>query len=94
MGSGFALTVATTSRPRRLTIFAGCWSATCKLHATLNGHESIVRELTTDRTVLMYRWEIIVRSADNDTGMLRVHWTVVEGDGNVTFQAAMLEDLV
>ena len=36
--------------------------------------------------------EIIVRSADDDTGVQPVHWTVIEGDGNVTFQAAVLED--
>lgn len=89
VGSGFALQVAATSQPRRLTIFAGCWSATCRLRATLDDEETIVREVTVGKVVLMYQWEIVVRSA-NDVGMLTLQWVVIEGDGNVTFQAAML----
>eukprot|EP01043_Picozoa_sp_COSAG02_P044712 COSAG02_NODE_4020_length_5892_cov_7.078716_3_plen_641_part_00 len=93
IGSGFRLQVSTTNQARRLTIFAGCWSASCKLHTEMDGQQPIVREMTIGREVLMYRWEIIVRSADDSTGMLTATWIVTDGDGNVTFQAAMLEDI-
>ena len=59
----------------------------------MDGQEPIAREVTTGKVVLMYRWEIIVRGADDHMGTLTVQWIVVEGDGNATFQAAMLEDL-
>jgi hypothetical protein len=59
----------------------------------MDGQEPIAREVTTGKVVLMYRWEIIVRGADDHMGTLTVQWIFVEGDGNATFQAAMLEDL-
>ncbi len=91
--SGFTVKVATSKNARRLTIFAGCWSATCMLNASMDGQQPIVREVTTGRVVLMYRWEIIMRSAAEDTGKMTVTWIVADGDGNVTFQAAMIDDI-
>ena len=59
----------------------------------MDGQQPIVREVTTGRVVLMYRWEIIMRSAAEDTGKMTVTWIVADGDGNVTFQAAMIDDI-
>ena len=56
------------------------------------GQKPIVHEVTTGRVVLMYRWDIIVHSAE-DVGMLTITWIVTDGNGNVTFQAAMVEDV-
>ena len=106
VGAGFSLTVAATNRLRKLTIYAGCWAAKCTLHAAMaptavaatdevrGTPQPVVRQVTAGKAVLMYRWEIFVRSSEDAAATLSVTWLLEDGDGNVTFQAAMLEDVL
>jgi hypothetical protein len=56
--------------------------------------QPVVRQVTAGKAVLMYRWEIFVRSSEDAAATLSVTWLLEDGDGNVTFQAAMLEDVL
>ena len=106
VGAGFSLTVAATNRLRKLTIYAGCWAAKCTLHAVMaptavaatdevgGTPQPVVRQVTAGKAVLMYRWEIFVRSSEDAAATLSVTWLMEDGDGNVTFQAAMLEGVL
>ena len=114
-GGGFSLRVsvppAAAASVLNLTLFAGCWSASCSLHAELESEEAPMkaaadsnnageatslpapqdRRVSVGKDVVMFRWEVMFKVPENaGTTTLVLNWEDEDGDGNVTFQAAIL----
>jgi hypothetical protein len=108
-GAGFSLRVPVpaTGEALSLTLFAGCWQASCGLRAALESASASAssprswspplpqaRTVKVDKTVLMFRYEIVFRAAESTSGdplVLVLTWEKDDaGEGNATFEAAVL----
>jgi hypothetical protein len=92
-GIGFTLTAVADTTPRILRLYVGVWRSTGKLTVEISDGSAMWTDTslhndndTTDGVyVLRYR----AKSA-NQT--IKVTWTQVDGDGNITLQAVTLSD--
>jgi formylglycine-generating enzyme required for sulfatase activity len=91
-GGGYTVRVGNSPQAWRLTLFAGCWRATCKLTATTGtGSDAVTQsvQVTAGAEVIMYAWEVTFSG-----GAVELRWEMVDGEGNLTFHAAVLGELL
>jgi hypothetical protein len=93
LGAGFSLRCAAASKPQTLTVLASCWSATCRLNASVTGAGGLGADtqsidVSVGREVVTYQFEVVFSG-----GALSVTWELTKGAGNIPFQAALLSTL-
>ena len=84
-GAGFSIRVAALAAPQKLTLYIGCWAATCSLNVQLQlspGSAAVPaqsRKVVANKEVLMYRFEVVFRGGAQTTSAagasLSVTWT-------------------
>ena len=87
-GGGYSLRSAASLNPQRLTVLAGCWSASCTLNATVGsgpGAATHSFEVSVGREVVTFEFELVFSG-----GPIEVNWELAEEGGNIPFQAAFL----
>lgn len=92
LNNGFQITVPADTSPKTLKLYVGLWSAQGKLQATLSDasampytDSSLINLSSTSNGV----YTIAFKAASNGQ-TLKVKWTMLSGQGNVTLEAATL----